>query len=192
MNYLQTTILPSYAAGIDAGAGTVMVDSGSINGVPATSSHYLLTDVLRDQLRFQGVVISDYQDVTALQTAYHIAPDLPGAIAAAVNAGVDMSMQVSDPAGWQTAILQAVNTGKISRARIDQAVAPHPHAEVPARPVRPAVRGRPGETVRRRERRQRRGHRGPRPDARRPRRSRSPCCATRTTRCRLPPARRSW
>ena len=66
MNYLQPTILPSYAAGIDAGAGTVMVNSGSINGVPATSSHYLLTDVLRDQMHFQGVVISDYQDVTAL------------------------------------------------------------------------------------------------------------------------------
>jgi beta-glucosidase len=122
MNYLQTTILPPYAAGIDAGAGTVMVNSGSINGVPATSSHYLLTDVLRGQMRFQGVVISDYQDVTALQTAYHIAADLPGAIAAAVNAGVDMSMQVTDPAGWQAAILQAVDTGKISRARIDQAV----------------------------------------------------------------------
>ncbi|HKN51938.1 MAG TPA: glycoside hydrolase family 3 C-terminal domain-containing protein, partial [Amycolatopsis sp.] len=68
------------------------------------------------------VVISDYQDVTALQTAYHIAGDLPGAIAAAVNAGVDMSMQVFDSAGWQAAILQDVNTGKISRARIDQAV----------------------------------------------------------------------
>ena len=122
LSYLQNTILPAYAAGIDAGAGSVMVNSGSINGYPATASHYLLTDVLRDQMHFQGVVISDYQDVTALQTAYHIAADLPGAIAAAVNAGVDMSMQVSDPAGWQAAILQDVNTGKISRARIDQAV----------------------------------------------------------------------
>ncbi len=73
-----------------------MVNSGSINGVPATASHYLLTDILRGQLGFQGVVISDYQDVPALQTAYHIAPDLAGAIAEAVNAGVDMSMQVFD------------------------------------------------------------------------------------------------
>ena len=40
-----------------------MVDSGSINGVPATASHYLLTDILRKQLGFKGVVISDYQDV---------------------------------------------------------------------------------------------------------------------------------
>jgi beta-glucosidase len=122
LNYLQDTILPSYDAGIDAGSGAVMVDSGSINGVPATASHYLLTDLLRDQMGFKGVVISDYQDVPNLQTTYHIATDLPGAIAAAVNAGVDMSMQVSNPGQWQTAILQDVNTGKISHARIDQAV----------------------------------------------------------------------
>jgi beta-glucosidase len=122
LSYLQTTILPSYAGGIDAGAGAVMVDSGSINGTPATASHYLLTDILRKQMGFQGVVISDYQDVPALQNTYHIAADLPGAIAAAVNAGVDMSMEVTNPDQWQAAILQDVNTGKISHARIDQAV----------------------------------------------------------------------
>ncbi|HEU5332319.1 MAG TPA: glycoside hydrolase family 3 N-terminal domain-containing protein [Actinocrinis sp.] len=122
LNYLQDMIFPSYAGGIDAGSDAVMVDSGSINGVPATASHYLLTDVLRGQMGFQGVVISDYQDVPALQSAYHIAADLPGAIADAVNAGVDMSMQVSNPDQWQAAILQDVAAGKISRARIDQAV----------------------------------------------------------------------
>jgi beta-glucosidase len=122
LSYLQSTILPSYAGGIDAGSGAVMVDSGSINGVPATASHYLLTDILRNQMHFQGVVISDYQDVQALQGTYHIAADLPGAIADAVNAGVDMSMEVANPDQWQAAILQDVHTGKISRARIDQAV----------------------------------------------------------------------
>jgi beta-glucosidase len=122
LNYLQDTILPSYAGAIDAGSGAVMVDSGSVNGVPATGSHYLLTDLLRGQLGFQGVVISDYQDVQALQSTYHIAADLPGAIAVAVNAGVDMGMVVNNPDQWQVAILQDVNTGKISPARIDQAV----------------------------------------------------------------------
>ncbi len=122
LNYLQSMILPSYAGGIDAGAATVMADSGSINGVPATASHYLLTDVLRKQMGFRGVVISDYQDVPALQTAYHIAPDLAGAIAKAVNAGVDMSMQVFGADQWQTAILQDVASGAISKARIDEAV----------------------------------------------------------------------
>ena len=122
LNYLQSIMLPSYAGGIDAGAGTVMVDSGSINGIPATASHYLLTDILRKQMNFKGVVISDYQDVPALQGTYQIAPDLAGAIAKAVNAGVDMSMEVFAPDQWQTAILSDVATGKISRARIDEAV----------------------------------------------------------------------
>lgn len=122
LGYLQSVILPSYKAAVDAGAKTVMVDSGSINGVPATGSHYLLTDILRNQLGFKGVVISDYQDVPALQSAYHVAPDLAGAIAKAVNAGVDMSMEVFDPDAWQTAILHDVDTGAITRARIDQAV----------------------------------------------------------------------
>ncbi len=122
LNYLQSVILPSYAGALDAGAGTVMVDSGSINGVPATASHYLLTDILRRQMGFRGVVISDYQDVPALQTAYHLAPDLAGAIALAVNAGVDMSMEVTNPEQWQAAILSDVAHHKISRARIDEAV----------------------------------------------------------------------
>ena len=71
---------------------TVMVDSGSVNGIPATASHYLLTTQLRDRMGFKGVVISDYGDVPALATTYHIAADLAGAVALAINAGVDMAM----------------------------------------------------------------------------------------------------
>src|SRR6478672_50384 len=122
LNYLQSMILPSYAGGIDAGAGTVMADSGSINGVPATGSHYLLTDILRDQMHFQGVVISDYQDVQALETAYHVAANPAEAIAKAVNAGVDMAMYVFNPDQWQSAILQDVNSGAIKMPRINEAV----------------------------------------------------------------------
>ncbi len=122
LSYLQSVILPSYAGAINAGARTVMVDSGSINGVPATGSHYLLTDILRKQLHFRGVVISDYQDVQALQTAYHVAADPAEAIAKAVNAGVDMAMYVTSPDQWQSAILQDVQSGAISMARINEAV----------------------------------------------------------------------
>jgi beta-glucosidase len=122
LSYLQSVILPSYAGGIDAGAGTVMVDSGSINGVAATGSHYLLTDILRNQMHFQGVVISDYQDVQALQTAYHVAANPAEAIAKAVNAGVDMAMYVINPDQWQSAILQDVQSHAISMGRINEAV----------------------------------------------------------------------
>jgi beta-glucosidase len=121
LRYLQDTFLPSYAGAIDAGAGTVMVDSGSINGVPATSSHYLLTTLLRDRLGFKGVVISDFGDVPALASTYHMAPALAGAAALAVNAGVDMTMLPFNADQWQAAVQQDVKNGSITIARINEA-----------------------------------------------------------------------
>jgi len=122
IRYLQDTFMPSYAGAIKAGAGTVMVDSGSVNGIPATASHWLLTTELRHRLGFRGVVISDYGDVPALATTYHMAADLKGAAALAINAGVDMAMLPFNADQWQTAVQQDVTDGSISRARIDQAV----------------------------------------------------------------------
>jgi beta-glucosidase len=122
IRYLQDTFLPSYAGAIDAGAGTVMVDSGSVNGIPATASHFLLTTELRDRLGFKGVVISDFGDVPALATTYHMAPDLAGAAALAINAGVDMAMLPFNADQWQAAVQHDVANGSISTARINQAV----------------------------------------------------------------------
>jgi beta-glucosidase len=122
IRYLQDTFLPAYAGGIDAGAATVMVDSGSINNIPATSSHFLLTTELRQRLGFKGVVISDYGDVPALQTTYHVAADFPGAIAKAVNAGVDMSMTPMDYVGWDNGLIQDVQNHLVSQKQIDNSV----------------------------------------------------------------------
>ena len=122
LRYLQDTFLPSYAGAINAGAGTVMVDSGSVNGIPATASHFLLTTELRDRLGFKGVVISDYGDVPALATTYHMASDLAGAAALAINAGVDMAMLPFNADQWQAAVQQDVASHAISMARINQAV----------------------------------------------------------------------
>src|SRR5438105_435679 len=122
IRYLQDIFLPSYAGGIDAGAATVMIDSGSINNVPATASHFLITEELRDRLGFQGVVISDYADVPALQGTYHVAADFPGAIAKAVNAGIDVSMTPFDYVGWQNGLIQDVQNGLVSSHRIDESV----------------------------------------------------------------------
>ncbi|WP_327292592.1 glycoside hydrolase family 3 N-terminal domain-containing protein [Streptomyces sp. NBC_01198] len=122
LRYLQDTLLPSYKQAVDAGAMSVMVNSGAINGIPATSSHYLLTDVLRDRWGFQGVEVSDWQDVRALQTAYHIAADYPEAIAKAVNAGLDMAMEPYDAQGWSDGLKTAVQRGLVSVKRIDQSV----------------------------------------------------------------------
>jgi beta-glucosidase len=122
VRYLQDVFLPSYAGAIDANAATVMVDSGSINNIPATASHFLLTTELRERLGFKGVVISDYGDVGALNTAYHVAADFPGAIAKAVNAGVDVSMTPFDFVGWQNGLAQDVANHSVSVERINQSV----------------------------------------------------------------------
>ena len=123
LRYLQDTFLPSYAGAIDAGSGTVMVDSGSVNGIPATASHYLLTTLLRDRMGFKGVVISDYGDVGALASTYHMAADLAGAAALAINAGVNMAMLPFNADQWQTAVQQDVANHSIPLSRINQAVA---------------------------------------------------------------------
>ena len=122
LRYLQDLFLPSYAGAIDAGAGTVMADSGSVNGIPATASHYLLTTLLRGRMGFKGVVISDFGDVPALATTYHMAPDLAGAAALAINAGVDVAMLPFNAEDWQAAVQQDVKNGSIPMWRINQAV----------------------------------------------------------------------
>jgi beta-glucosidase len=119
---LQDLHLPSFQQGIDAGVATVMVNSGSVNGEPVHASHHLLTDVLRGQLHFKGVVISDWQDVENLITKYHVAADMEHAVALAFNAGLDMSMIPLDAGGFTTALTAAVNDGLVPQSRIDDAV----------------------------------------------------------------------
>jgi beta-glucosidase len=119
---LQSIHLPSFRQGIDAGVGTVMVNSGSVNGEPVHASHHLLTDVLRGQLHFKGVVISDWQDVENLITKYKVAPDMTHAVAMAFNAGLDMSMIPLDAPGFTAAMKDAVAQGLLSEDRIDDAV----------------------------------------------------------------------
>src|SRR5262249_25776626 len=122
IRYLQDVFLPAYKNGIDAGARMVMISSSSINGVPATGSHFLQTDLLRTRLGFEGVIISDYNDVQALDQAYHVAADPAGAIARAVNAGLDMAMWVDNPEVWQASMLQNVGSGRIPEQRINESV----------------------------------------------------------------------
>jgi beta-glucosidase len=117
----QENQLPSYATAIRAGALSVMVDSGSVNGIPVHASHYLLTDVLRGQFGFTGVVISDWADVAALASSYHVAADYEHAIALAVNAGVDMTMEPYDPDGFLASLTAAVHDHLVSPDRIRQA-----------------------------------------------------------------------
>jgi beta-glucosidase len=119
---LQDLHTPPFKAGIDAGVETVMLNSSSINGYPVHGNRELVTGLLRDRLGFKGVVISDWQDVENLLTKYHVVDTYEDAIALAVNAGMDMSMVPLDAAQHTQNLLAAVNHGKVSMARIDEAV----------------------------------------------------------------------
>jgi beta-glucosidase len=118
---LQALHLPPFRAGLAAGAATVMVNSGSVNGVPGHASAELLTNVLRGQLGFTGVALSDWEDIRKLQTVYGVAPTYREAVRQALSAGVDVSMVPHDAAGFSAAVLDLVKAGEVPLARVDEA-----------------------------------------------------------------------
>jgi beta-glucosidase len=113
--------LPQFRAAIQAGASTLMVNSADINGTPVHASHYLLTDVLRKELGFQGVIVSDWEDIIRLHTRHKVAATPRAAVVLAVNAGVDMSMVPSD-FSFFILLKEAVQKGEVPMSRIDEAV----------------------------------------------------------------------
>ncbi|HEV9036517.1 MAG TPA: glycoside hydrolase family 3 N-terminal domain-containing protein [Puia sp.] len=113
--------LPQFRDAIKAGSSTLMVNSSEINGTPVHASHYLLTDVLRKELGFQGVVVSDWEDIIRLHTRHNVAATPRAAVVLAVNAGVDMSMVPSD-FSFFILLKEAVQKGEVPMSRIDEAV----------------------------------------------------------------------
>jgi beta-glucosidase len=63
---LREYYLPQFRAAVKAGSSTIMINSGEINGTPVHASHYLLTDVLRKELGFEGVIVTDWEDIKRL------------------------------------------------------------------------------------------------------------------------------
>ena len=120
-NYLREYFLPSFAAAVKAGARTVMVNSAEVNGVPGHINHHLLTEILRNELGFDGFVVSDWQDIKKLVTEWHVAADEKEATRLSVMAGIDMSMVPSDYS-FSDLLLQLVKEGKVPMSRIDEAV----------------------------------------------------------------------
>jgi len=121
MNVLREYHLPSFKKAIENGAMTLMVNSGEINGLPVHASKYLLTDLLKNELQFSGLVVTDWQDIEFLHTRHKIAENHKEAVKIAINAGIDMSMVPYnfDFAGYVT---ELVNEGEIPMSRIDDAV----------------------------------------------------------------------
>ena len=104
-----------------AGTLTMMVNSASINGVPVHASYEYLTKWLKEDLQWDGFLVTDWADINNLFSREHVAKDKKDAIRIAINAGIDMSM---DPYSVEFCVLlkELVNEGKVSMDRIDDAV----------------------------------------------------------------------
>jgi beta-glucosidase len=118
---LREYFLPQFHDAIKAGAATIMINSGEINGVPVHASKFLLTEVLRTEMGFEGVVVSDWEDIIRLHTRHLVANSPRQAVVLAVNAGVDMSMVPSDFSFFDL-LKEAVEKKEVSINRINEAV----------------------------------------------------------------------
>ena len=107
---------PPYKAAVDAGAGSVMASFNEVDGIPATASKWLMTDVLRTQWGFDGFVVTDYTGINEM--IEHGLGDLKTVSALALKAGIDMDM-VGE--GFLTTLKKSLEEGKINIQQIDAA-----------------------------------------------------------------------
>ncbi|MDO4496336.1 MAG: glycoside hydrolase family 3 N-terminal domain-containing protein [Bacteroidales bacterium] len=118
---LREKYFAPFKAAIQAGAQTIMVNSASINGVPVHASYEYLTKWLKEDLNWDGMIITDWADINNLYQREKVAKDKKDAIRIAINAGIDMSM---DPYSVDFCILlkELVEEGQVPMSRIDDAV----------------------------------------------------------------------
>jgi len=118
---LREYFLPSFRAAVNEGTHTLMVNSAEINGTPVHASKYLLTDVLRTELGYKGVVITDWLDILKLQERHHVAETHKDAVYLAVTAGIDMCIVPFD-FSFTDDLIALVKEGRISEERINASV----------------------------------------------------------------------
>ena len=115
---LRDLYLPPFKAGIDAGAQVVMAAFNTLNGVPGTANPHTLTEILRGEWGFDGIVMSDWDAVREL-VAHGVAADEREAVEKAVMAGVDVDMASGL---YRDHLVELVKAGRVPTARIDEAV----------------------------------------------------------------------
>ncbi len=111
--------LKPFQAAADAGCMTVMSAYGSIDGTSVTTSHKWLTDILKEELGFDGFVVTDWENFRSLYAGQNVAADIDEACVMGIEAGNDMSMNSPE---FFEAMCKAVRDGRISEGRIDDAV----------------------------------------------------------------------
>jgi beta-glucosidase len=114
--------LPAFKAAIDAGAKTIMINSGLINGVPVHANYKILTKLLREELGFKGLVVTDWGDIENLHKRDRVAKNNKEAVMMAINAGIDMSMIAYNYEPFCDDLVALVKEGKVKQSRIDDAV----------------------------------------------------------------------
>ncbi|MDG5800505.1 glycoside hydrolase family 3 N-terminal domain-containing protein [Marinilabiliaceae bacterium ANBcel2] len=118
---LRERHLPPFADAIDAGAHTIMLNSGLINGVPVHASYQLVTELLKVELGFDGLVVTDWADIDNLHSRDRVAETPKEAVKLAINAGVDMAM-IPYSLDFCDYLIELVQEGKVPEWRIDDAV----------------------------------------------------------------------
>ena len=116
---IREVFLPPFRKAVEAGCATIMTAYGSVDGVPLTANRRILHDLLRDELGFDGFVVTDWDNTQSLVTKQHTSPDLEHASVTTVNAGNDMIMVTL---GFYDAMLEALREGRAEMAAVDEAV----------------------------------------------------------------------
>ena len=115
---LHQNFLPPFRKAIDAGALSVMTSYNSIDGIPCTSNHYLLTKLLRNEWKFRGFVVSDLYSIEGIHESHFVAPTKENAAIQSVMAGVDVDLG----GDAYTNLCHAVQSGQMDKTVIDTAV----------------------------------------------------------------------
>ena len=115
---LHQNFLPPFRKAIDAGALSVMTSYNSIDGIPCTSNHYLLTQLLRNEWKFCGFVVSDLYSIEGIHESHFVALTKENAAIQSVTAGVDVDLG----GDAYTNLCHAVQSGQMDKAVIDTAV----------------------------------------------------------------------
>jgi len=118
---LREYYLPTFQTAIAEGALTVMINSGELNGTPVHVNHDILTKLLREELGFKGLAVTDWEDIYKIHTTHKVAASLREAVKLAINAGIDMSMTPND-FQFNEHLIDLVKSGEVSMDRINEAV----------------------------------------------------------------------
>lgn len=121
-NVLSEYHIEPFKKAIESGAKTIMINSGLINGVPVHADYNLMINVLRNKLGFQGVILTDWEDIRKLHDRDKVAKTQREAIKIAINAGIDMSMVPYEYEHFIKNLKSLVEEGEVSIERIDDAV----------------------------------------------------------------------